>query len=184
VSLKKMVVAGRGYVDTWMPWSETARADAKIEILHQQADELRRRLDDLRTRFDGDINLLQREIREAESRIAGQIRQLASEMRGERSQASHVDARGLGPVALGIVLTGVPNELAKVPVVGVTFIAIAVGWTAYMVPGWKRDFTRALKESRAERVLDDRARDRSGGDSNGDSNGSSHRLTAATGDSA
>jgi hypothetical protein len=42
-----------------MPWSETARADAKIEILHQQADELRRRLDDLRTRFDGDINLLQ-----------------------------------------------------------------------------------------------------------------------------
>jgi hypothetical protein len=100
-------------------------------------------------------------------------------MRGERSQASHVDARGLGPVALGIVLTGIPDELAKIPVMGVTLIAIAVGWAAYMIPGWKRDFTRALKESTAERVLDDGARDRSGGDSNG----SSHRLTAATGDS-
>ena len=101
VSLKKMGFAGLGYVDTWMPWSENARADEKIEILHQQADELRRRLDDLRTRFDGDVNLLLREIREAESRIVGQIRQLASEMRGERSQASHVDARGpsLSPLA-------------------------------------------------------------------------------------
>jgi hypothetical protein len=95
-----------------MPWSGNARADEKIEILHQQADELRRRLDDLRTRFDGVVNLLQREIREAESRVAAQIRQLASEMRGERSQASHVDARGLLPVALGIILTGIPDELA------------------------------------------------------------------------
>ena len=56
VTFKKMGGAAFGYVDTWMPWSENARADEKIEILHQQADELRRRLDDLRTRFDGDVN--------------------------------------------------------------------------------------------------------------------------------
>jgi hypothetical protein len=49
-----------------------------------------------------------------------------------------------------------------------------------MIPGWKRDFAQALKESRAEGVLDNGARDHSGGDSNG----SSHWLTAATGDSA
>ena len=184
VTFKKIGVAGRGYVDTWMPWSETARADAKIEILHQQADELRRRLDDLRTRFDGDVDLLLREIRAAESSVAGQIRQLASEMRGERSQASHVDARGLLPVALGIVLTAVPDELAKIPAVGVTAIAIAVVCTGCMIPGWKRDFTRALKENRAEGVLEDVGQGRGGGDSNGDSNGSNHRLTAATGDNA
>jgi hypothetical protein len=154
-------------VGTWMPWSGNARADEKIEILHQQADELRRRLDDLRTRFDGVVNLLQREIREAESRVAAQIRQLASEMRGERSQASHVDARGLLPVALGIILTGIPDELAKIPAVGVTAIAIAVVCTTYMIPGWKRDFTRALEENKADGVLEDGARGRSGGDSNG-----------------
>jgi hypothetical protein len=184
VSLKKMGVAGQGYVDTWMPWSEKARAAEKIEILHQQADELLRRLDGLRTRHDGDVIFLRSEIREAESRSTGQIRQIASEMRGERSQASHVDARGLGPVALGIVLTGIPDELAKIPAIGVTAVAIAVVWTACMVPGWKRDLTQALKENKAEGVLEDGASGRNGVTAAATATAAATGLTAATGDNA
>jgi hypothetical protein len=44
-------MAGRGYVDTWKPWSDKARTADKLDILHQQSEELRRRIDNLRTRL-------------------------------------------------------------------------------------------------------------------------------------
>ncbi len=113
--LPKMGVAGRGYVDTWKPWSDKARTAEKLDILHQQSEELRRRIDNMRTQIDGDISEVEKKIREAEHRLAAQIRQVSSELSGERSQASHVDARGLLPVALGIILTGLPDELVRWP---------------------------------------------------------------------
>ena len=141
-----MGFALQGYVDTGKPWSEKATADEKLDTLHQQSEELRGRIDDLRTRHDRDRSSAQKEIREAESRLAAQIRQVRSEMSGERSQASHVDARGLLPVALGIIMTGLPDELAKVPAVGMASSSssayldrVHIPWLASGLPGGPED---------------------------------------------
>jgi hypothetical protein len=145
LSLGSMAFGGRGYVSKWQPWLPRADGDLKIDILHKQVDILVERVDELRNQIDRTSDDLQKCIKEAEARVAGQVRELASELRGERSQASRVDARGLGPIALGIVLTGIPDELATVPWVGYLAIAVSVIWTYAACPSWLRDYKRALE---------------------------------------
>jgi hypothetical protein len=125
---------GRGYVDKWQPWLPHANVDQRIDILHKQVDILVERVDELRKQIDRAGDDLQKNIKEAETRVAKQVRELASAVRGERSQASRVDARGLGPIALGIVLTGLPDELATVAWVGYAFIAGSVIWVVAASP--------------------------------------------------
>lgn len=137
--------AGQGYVDTWEPWAEEATATEKLDILRQQSEELSHRIDNLRTQADRDRSSTQKGIREAESRLAARIRQVGLELSGERSQTSHVDARGLLPVGLGIVLTGLPDELAKVPAVGGLLVAAAAISIVCVFRGWLQDLQLALK---------------------------------------
>ena len=99
-------------------------------------------------KIDCTTDELRKEIREAEGRVISQVRQLSSELRGERSQASRVDARGLGPIALGIILTGLPDELAAAVPVGWLAVAVAIIWTAVVSPSWLRDYRQALENSK------------------------------------
>ena len=145
VTARGVSAAGRGYVDRWKPWSEKAYTAEKLDILHEQSEELSRRIAQLRTRIDGDISDMEKKVREAESRLATQIRQVRSEILGERSRASYVDARGLLPVALGIVLTGLADELAEVPALGWLVVAAAATSVGCIFPAWLRDFKVALK---------------------------------------
>jgi hypothetical protein len=138
-------MSGTGYVDQWVEWRQDAAGDEKIDILHRQIGVVREQIGELRTQIERTADDLRREGREADDRIITQLRQLASEMEGERSQASRVDARGLGPIVLGIVMTGLADELATVPVVGWLVIVAAGAWTASVFPGWLRDYRQALK---------------------------------------
>lgn len=140
-----MTMAGKGYAERWQPWREDAREDEKIDILHMQVDIVHQQIGELRSQIERTADDLRKEIREAEGRVVGQLQQLASEMRGERSQASRVDARGFGPIACGIFLTGLPDELAAVAVVGWAAVAGAVVWTVGVFPSWLRDYRLALK---------------------------------------
>ena len=137
-------VGGRAYASKWQPWRSEATTWMKVDILHKQVDILVERVDELRRYVDQTGDGLQQNIREAEARVAGQIRDLASELRGERSQVSRVDARGLGPIALGIVLTGLPDELATVAGVGYAAIGVSVLWTFLALPSWLRDYKHAI----------------------------------------
>jgi hypothetical protein len=139
-----MGVSGRGYVDKWQPWRPHANVDQRIDILHEQVDILVERVDGLRRQMDRADDELRREIKVAETRVADQVRELAFDVRGERSQASRVDARGLGPIALGIFLTGLPDELAKYAWLGYLFIAGSVYWVAAASRSWLRDYERAI----------------------------------------
>ena len=176
-ALKRVGFAGRGYVDTWIPWSQRARTAKKLNILHQQPEELRHRIDHLRSQIDGDISGVENKTRETESRLAAQIRQVRSEMSGERSQASHVDARGLRPVALGVILTGLPDELAKVQAVGRLVVAAAATSISYISRPWLRDFQGALRTMGPEPTQDNRPPDRSKAVSN-DDDGNSGQTSA------
>lgn len=84
---------------------------------------------------------------EAESRITGQLQHLASRLSHERTRGSRVDARGLGPIAWGIILTCLADELAGGAVVGWLAVVIAVAWVVRVVRGWLRDFNEGLSYS-------------------------------------
>ena len=93
---------------------------------------------------------LRAEIRKTADGFASQIRQLESDLRGERTQASQVDARGFGPIAFGIVLTGIPGELAGVTPggwLGWLIVAISGCWIIRVSPQWLRDYRQALKDA-------------------------------------
>jgi hypothetical protein len=138
-------LGGNAYVHVWQQWREEASDDEKVDILHQQVEILRGLTDELRSQLDRTARDLKNDIRDAEGRVTGQLGLLASEMRGERSQASRVDARGFGPIALGIILTGLPDGLAAVTVVGWLFVLVAVVWVGLATPSWFRDYQQALK---------------------------------------
>lgn len=94
---------------------------------------------------------LRAEMRKTADGITSQIRQLESDLRGERTQASQVDARGFGPIAFGIVLTGIPDELAGVTPggwLGWLIVVISGCWIARVSPQWLRDYRQALKHAR------------------------------------
>lgn len=142
--LGAMTVGGRVHASKWRAWLPHTNVDQRIEILHEQVDFLVERVDDVRRQVDRARDDLQKSIKEAEARVAKQVRDLASDVHGERSQSSRVDARGLGPIALGIVLTGLPDELASYAWVGYAFIAGSVIWALAASPSWLRDYKRAV----------------------------------------
>jgi hypothetical protein len=90
-------MSGRVRASKWREWIPDAEADLKIDILHRQAEILREQINELQEQIDWTDDDLHKRIQEAETRVVRQLQQLASELRGERSQASHVDARGFGP---------------------------------------------------------------------------------------
>ena len=143
-TLGTMSFGGRGYVDKWQPWLPHANVDQRIDVLHEQVDILVDRINELRKQIDQAGDDLQKNLKEAETRVTKQVRELAADVRGERSQASRVDARGLGPIALGIVLTGLTDELATFAWVGYAFIAGSVIWVVAASPSWLRDYRRAI----------------------------------------
>jgi hypothetical protein len=142
-----MVMAGRGYVGVWQPWREDATDPTKIDILHRQAVILKKRIDELRKQVDNTADEIRKEIREAESRVNGDLQQLIGEIHGQRTQSSRVDARGLGPIALGIILTGSPDELAGVEPLGWLIAAVAIVWILRVFPAWLRDYKQATQDS-------------------------------------
>jgi hypothetical protein len=115
VMVARSTMSGTAHASPWQPWLPLADADSKIEILHKQVDFLQEEINQLRRQMDRTSGDLTKKIREAEDRVRGLVEQLSSELRGERRQASRVDARGLGPIALGIVLTGLRTSFQPSP---------------------------------------------------------------------
>jgi hypothetical protein len=143
--LPKMGLGGQGYVDTWLDWREDAEDGEKIGILHEQIESVRKMIADSRRVADRTAQDLRNDLRDAEGRVTGQLKELASEMRREATQASRVDARGFGPIALAIILTGLPDELAAVAAIGYVLIVVSLVWIVLAFPSWCRDYRQALK---------------------------------------
>jgi hypothetical protein len=150
VALARMSLGGRAHGHRWREWLPRAGPLLKIDILHQQVEILLEEINKLHAQIDQTGDNLRKEIREAEGRVMAQVRQLAAEMQGERTQASRVDARGFGPIALGIIMTGLSGELAAVPPggwLGWLAITVALFWIVRASPGWLRDYRQALQDS-------------------------------------
>ena len=146
VTAKGMTTARRGYVDVWQPWRQEACDPTKIDILHKQVVMLKGRINELRKEPIAPPTSSEKEIHEAEGRVTGHVQQLTGEFRGQQAQPSHVDARGLGPIALGIILTGLADELASVDPLGWLIAAVAIIWTFMVFPSWWRDYKQATED--------------------------------------
>jgi hypothetical protein len=149
LDIGRISMTGSASAYKWQPWLPRAGPSLKIEILHTQVDLLKYRINELSTRVDQAERNLKAEINEAEDRIARQVRQLELDIHGERTQGSQVDARGFGPIAFGIILAGIPDELAGTSEgwLGWLVALIATWWIICVAPQWLRDFRQALEES-------------------------------------
>jgi hypothetical protein len=66
------------------------------------------------------------ELRDVESRLDSAHGQMARQLETRERQAAQIDARGLWPVGFGIILTGIPGQLAEAPAAGWTVVGLAV----------------------------------------------------------
>ena len=64
------------------------------------------------------------------------------------NQEAQFDATGLPLIGLGILMTGVPDGLAKIPIIGAIFIGFSIGAMLNAIPAiWSmfREFWYMLK---------------------------------------
>jgi len=122
VELKESRDAGTGTervsVIRRMEWNDRARARNKIEVLHHQVEQLRLDVADVRQEIARAEAALSSALQRAEARRQDEYRQLTGRVEARERRAARVDSYGICPIMLGIVLTGIPGELADIAVIG------------------------------------------------------------------
>ena len=107
-------------------WEPDADVQRKIEVLHRQHDlllqDVSRFRDDAFERFEA----LQADLSAAEARFRATREALARSLEAKDRRAAQIDARGLWPIGFGIVLTGIPAELAHFYAVGIVIAALGI----------------------------------------------------------
>jgi hypothetical protein len=94
-------------------WNPTAPVDARIEILLQRIIEAEGQLDAITRNVSDESSARKAAIEEVERKF--QTRALRSAIENQERYAALLDARGLPSLAIGIVLSGVPDDLARIP---------------------------------------------------------------------
>jgi hypothetical protein len=125
-------------------WDNSALPDDKIERLHQQVEFLIQEVDDLRKASDAHHAALRTEIAQAEARSGERYRELVRRFEAQERRTARVDARGIWVISSGIVLTGIPDELAAQPFVGSVVAAAAIGLTIWMGLAVRADFRASM----------------------------------------
>jgi hypothetical protein len=115
-------------------WEPNASDTMKVEILHQQVDFLIEEVESFKSDVTGRLAAVRQDLQQAEARLSAAHGQLARALEAKDRRAAQIDARGLWPIGFGILLTGIPGELADVAAVGVLVTASAAVVTAEL--GW------------------------------------------------
>jgi hypothetical protein len=122
----------------------------------QQIEELRRAVRALQARLDDHDRKLREERGERteaderiETSVEREVDRIDSETATRERQSAVVNARGLLPVALGIVLSGAPNELAPLWELSLLLLLLAVvGTTALVVVTIRAQWTEYRARAR------------------------------------
>lgn len=93
-------------------WSASSPADERIEALRKHLMEVEGRLNDVRRQLRDETRTREQSLAELERRIRLELGQLQQSIISRDQQSARIDARGLPVVAAGIVLSGLPDELA------------------------------------------------------------------------
>ena len=120
------VAAGDLWPTTTRPWEPDADDHRKIELLHIQHDLLQDDASRFRQEMFARLASIRAEISAADERLSKAHRELRMAVREKDRRAAQIDARGLWPIGFGILLTGIPAELAHFAAVGIAVAVIAV----------------------------------------------------------
>lgn len=96
-------------------WNPNDPVDARIEALRQRITETESRLDELTKDVSRESAERKAAIADVERKLHAEIRKLNETLEKQERDATVLDARGLPSVAIGIVLSGVPEDLARIP---------------------------------------------------------------------
>lgn len=102
------------------PWNPSASVDEQIERLRQKLDQLERGLNDASEKLSLEVNNREQALAALERKLLRDVSGLAEQVQKQEQQAALIDARGLPVIGFGIVLSGIPDELASLP--------LGMGW--------------------------------------------------------
>lgn len=120
-------------------WHPTASVDERIEALHQHITEVEGRLNEVSQQLSQETSKRERALAELEAGLSAETAKLRRLLEEQEHRAARVDARGLPVIALGIVLSGIPDQLASIPY-GIGWVAPVLGIAAAVaagVPAWR-----------------------------------------------
>lgn len=156
--LKEAADAGDGAehlsVSRRFEWDVQAGDGDKIELLHQQVELIRQELGDIRQEIPRVEARLGLALERSEARQQNAHQQLTGRLEAREQRAARVDAHGIWPIGAGIVLTGIPGELAAPVVLGWLFMAAGIGVTIHAACAVRSDratLTLTERETALER---------------------------------
>ena len=120
-------------------WHPTAPIAERIEALRKHISEIEGRLNEVTQELRQETSERERVVAEIGVKLNAEMIELRHLMSKQERQSARIDARGLPVIAFGVVLSGVPDELASIPY-GIGWLAPALGFAAAMaagVPAWR-----------------------------------------------
>jgi hypothetical protein len=127
-------------------WPAAAPADERIEALRKHVLEVEGRLNDVRRQLRDETRLREQSVADLERKVRVELEQLQQSIIIRDHQSATVDARGLPVVAAGIILSGLPEELANfLYPLGWLWVIVAVGVSVGVTVSAWRDARAALQ---------------------------------------
>lgn len=124
MTLKKFQINGDVLV-----WDSEASADAKADLLHEQLlkvfakiTEVRQDVNEARQEATAGDAALRERLEARVGELAAESQQMRQWLEARDRRAARVDARGLFPIALSIVMTGISVDLANISWLGWIFV--------------------------------------------------------------
>jgi len=114
-------------------WDDKATLSVKVALLHKQIGQLLDRVDSIWQGAQEMNSAVYEALNQAGDELAAADGALTTRLDAQEQEAARVSARGVVLIGIGLVLTGIPDGLARVPVVGWLVIAAAVLLTFLLV---------------------------------------------------
>jgi hypothetical protein len=93
-------------------WPSQASTDARIEALRNHLTEVEGQLSEVKKQLRNETAARKQAINELGLRIRADVQEIKESIDRREKHAARIDARGLPLIAAGIVLSGVPDDLA------------------------------------------------------------------------
>ena len=130
MQISKFRTSGQGSV-----WNLDAPVNARLELLHDQLKQVRADIQQARQKAVLDDTQLRQELTERQDALEAAQQKLRQSIRARERRSARVDFRGVLLVGLSILMTGIPDGLARWSWLGIVFIVLAIAGTVVIV-GW------------------------------------------------
>jgi hypothetical protein len=120
-------------------WTPSAPVDERIEALRQHIAEVEGRLNEITSKLNAEREARERAVAELKQTLKEETAALCRQLEERERDSARIDARGLPVIGLGVLLSGVPDELASLPIgLGWLFPVVGLGAVVAAVQGaWR-----------------------------------------------